>query len=71
MVYHSRLVARGITRAHLVADMPFMSYQAVDRGRHAVNAGRLMKEGRAEAVKLEGGARRAELVRRLVAPASR
>ncbi len=65
MVYHSRIVSRGVRRAHLVADMPFMSYQAsVDDGIRA--AGRLLKEGRAEAVKLEGGTEIAELVRRLV-----
>ncbi|HMF40968.1 MAG TPA: 3-methyl-2-oxobutanoate hydroxymethyltransferase [Polyangia bacterium] len=66
MVYHTRIVSRGVRRAHLVADMPFMSYQAsVEDGLRA--AGRLIKEGRAEAVKLEGGVRIAELVRRLVA----
>jgi 3-methyl-2-oxobutanoate hydroxymethyltransferase len=65
MVYHSRIVSRGIARAHLVADMPFMSYQAsVEDGMRA--AGRLMKEGHAEAVKLEGGEPVAELARRLV-----
>src|SRR3954466_13565526 len=65
MVYHSRIVSRGITRAHVVADMPFMSYQAsVEDGMRA--AGRLMKEGGAEAVKLEGGVEVAELCRRLV-----
>ena len=66
MVYHSRIVSRGVRRAHLVADMPFMSYQAsVEDGMRA--AGRLLKEGRAEAVKLEGGVEVAELVRKLVA----
>jgi 3-methyl-2-oxobutanoate hydroxymethyltransferase len=66
MVYHTRIVSRGVRRAHLVADMPFMSYQAsVEDGLRA--AGRLIKEGRAEAVKLEGGVQIAELVRRLVA----
>jgi 3-methyl-2-oxobutanoate hydroxymethyltransferase len=65
IVYHSRIVSRGITRAHLVADMPFMSYQAsVEDGMRA--AGRLIKEGHAEAVKLEGGEEVAELTRRLV-----
>src|SRR5215510_10561445 len=64
MVYHTRIVSRGVRRAHLVADMPFMSYQAsVEDGMRA--AGRLVKEGRAEAVKLEGGVEVAELVRRL------
>ena len=66
VVYHTRIVSRGVRRAHLVADMPFMSYQAsVEDGMRA--AGRLLKEGRAEAVKLEGGVEVAELVRRLVA----
>jgi 3-methyl-2-oxobutanoate hydroxymethyltransferase len=66
IVYHTRIVSRGVRRAHLVADMPFMSYQAsVEDGMRA--AGRLLKEGRAEAVKLEGGVEIAELVRRLVA----
>jgi 3-methyl-2-oxobutanoate hydroxymethyltransferase len=65
MVYHTRIVSRGCQRAHLVADLPFMSYQAsVEDGMRA--AGRLMKEGRAEAVKLEGGVAVAELVHRLV-----
>jgi 3-methyl-2-oxobutanoate hydroxymethyltransferase len=65
MVYHSRIAARGVTRAHLVADLPFMSYQAsVEDGMRA--AGRLMKEGHAEAVKLEGGESVVELCRRLV-----
>jgi 3-methyl-2-oxobutanoate hydroxymethyltransferase len=64
MVYHTRIVSRGVRRAHLVADMPFMSYQAsIEDGMRA--AGRLIKEGRAEAVKLEGGVEVAELVRRL------
>ncbi|HZL19440.1 MAG TPA: 3-methyl-2-oxobutanoate hydroxymethyltransferase [Polyangia bacterium] len=65
MVYHSRIVSRGVRRAHLVADLPFMSYQvSVEDGMRA--AGRLLKEGRAEAVKLEGGNEVAELVGRLV-----
>jgi 3-methyl-2-oxobutanoate hydroxymethyltransferase len=65
MVYHSRIVSRGVRRAHLVSDLPFMSYQAsVEDGMRA--AGRLLKEGRAEAVKLEGGVEAAELVHRLV-----
>jgi 3-methyl-2-oxobutanoate hydroxymethyltransferase len=65
MVYHTRIVARGVRRAHVIADMPFMSYQAsIEDGMRA--AGRLMKEGHAEAVKLEGGVAVAELVHRLV-----
>jgi 3-methyl-2-oxobutanoate hydroxymethyltransferase len=65
MVYHSRAVARGVSFAHVVVDMPFMSYQAsVEDGMRG--AGRLVKEGGAEAVKLEGGEEVAELVRRLV-----
>ncbi len=65
MVYHCRCVARGVTSAHLVGDLPFMSYQAsIEDGIRA--AGRLMKEGGAEAVKLEGGEEMAPLVARLV-----
>jgi 3-methyl-2-oxobutanoate hydroxymethyltransferase len=65
VVYHTRAVVRGTRRAHVVADMPFMSYQAsIEDGVRA--AGRLMKEGGAHAVKLEGGAQHVELVQRLV-----
>jgi 3-methyl-2-oxobutanoate hydroxymethyltransferase len=54
MVYHCRMVARARRRALLVGDMPFLSYQVSAAGAVA-NAGRLIKEGAAEAVKLEGG----------------
>lgn len=54
MIHHTRAVARGAKDALVVADMPFMSYQASVYDA-VVNAGRLMKEGRANAVKLEGG----------------
>jgi 3-methyl-2-oxobutanoate hydroxymethyltransferase len=65
MIYHCRMVVRGTQRAHVVADMPFLSYQAsVEDGVRA--AGRLLKEGGAEAVKLEGGAEVSALVARLV-----
>jgi 3-methyl-2-oxobutanoate hydroxymethyltransferase len=65
MIYHCRAVVRGVARAHVVADLPFMSYQAsVEDGMRA--AGRLIKEGGAEAVKLEGGVEVAPLVERLV-----
>jgi 3-methyl-2-oxobutanoate hydroxymethyltransferase len=63
-IYHCRAVARGAQRAQVVGDMPFMSYQvSLEEGIR--NAGRLVKEGGAEAVKLEGGAEYAELARRL------
>ncbi len=63
--YHSRAVARGTRRAQVVADMPFMSFQvSVERALDA--AGRLVKEGACEAVKLEGGSSVAEQVRRIV-----
>jgi 3-methyl-2-oxobutanoate hydroxymethyltransferase len=66
MIYHTRAVTRGSRRAQIVGDLPFMSYQAsIPEAMHS--AGRLMKEGGAEAVKLEGGAQHAELVARLVA----
>lgn len=52
MVYHTKIVARGVKRALLTADMPFMSYQ-VSKEEAIRNAGRLVKEANAEAVKLE------------------
>jgi 3-methyl-2-oxobutanoate hydroxymethyltransferase len=65
MIYHCRSVVRGTERAQVVGDMPFMSYQAsIEDGIR--NAGRLVKEGGVEAVKLEGGADYAELAARLV-----
>jgi 3-methyl-2-oxobutanoate hydroxymethyltransferase len=66
IAYHCRAVVRGTRRAHVVGDMPFMSYQAsIEQG--VTNAGKLMKEGSCHSVKLEGGAVHAELVSRLVA----
>ncbi|WP_346928508.1 3-methyl-2-oxobutanoate hydroxymethyltransferase [Clostridium sp.] len=55
MIHHTKAVARGAQNALVVADMPFMSYQTSVYDA-VFNAGRLMKEGRAQAVKLEGGA---------------
>jgi 3-methyl-2-oxobutanoate hydroxymethyltransferase len=65
MIYHTRLVARGLRRAYLVADMPFLSY--VDPPTAVKNAGRLMQEGGARMVKLEGTREQAEIVAALAA----
>lgn len=65
MIYHCRAVARGARRAHVVCDLPFMSYQ-VSPEQALVSAGRLMKEGFAESVKLEGGEISASSVTRIV-----
>ncbi|MDP8240004.1 MAG: 3-methyl-2-oxobutanoate hydroxymethyltransferase [Candidatus Hatepunaea meridiana] len=65
IIYHSRACANGIQRALLVADMPFMSYQA-SAEQAMINAGRCLKEGNADAVKVEGGEALAETVRRMV-----
>lgn len=54
MIHHGAAVARGVTDTMVIIDMPFMSYQTSVYDA-VVNAGRLMKEGRANAVKLEGG----------------
>ncbi|MEI2618266.1 MAG: 3-methyl-2-oxobutanoate hydroxymethyltransferase [Thermomicrobiales bacterium] len=54
MLHHTRAVMRGVETVHVVADLPFMSYQVSD-AQAVENAGRLMKEGGADAVKLEGG----------------
>jgi len=62
MIYHCRMVARARQRALLVADLPFLSYQ-VAPAEAVANAGRLIKEGAAEAVKLEGGVAMAETIR--------
>jgi len=66
MVYHTRAVSRGTERALLVADMPFLSYQ-VDAAEARRNAGRLIKEGGAQAVRIEGGELVAETIRSIVA----
>jgi 3-methyl-2-oxobutanoate hydroxymethyltransferase len=58
VIYHTRLVARGVRRSLLLADMPFMSYQLSPQ-QALENAGRLVKEGSAHGVKLEGGVRSA------------
>lgn len=62
MIHHTKAVARGAKNALVIADMPFMSYQTSVYDA-VVNAGRLIKEGRAQAVKLEGGAAVCEQIR--------
>jgi 3-methyl-2-oxobutanoate hydroxymethyltransferase len=65
IVYHTRCAVRGVRRALVVADLPFLTYQVSPR--QAVrNAGRLLKEGGAHAVKLEGGVRMRAAVRACV-----
>src|SRR5438067_11411592 len=66
MVYHTRLVMRGAKRALVVSDMPFMSYQ-VSPQQALENAGRLIKEGGAHAIKLEGGVRSAPAIAAIAA----
>jgi len=65
MVYHCRAVTSCQPRAHVVCDLPFMSYQ-IGPEQALASAGVLLKKGRAEAVKLEGGLHLAPTVRRLV-----
>jgi len=65
MLHHVKAVRRGVKNALLVADMPYGSYQ-VDPKDAIVNAARFVKEGGAEVVKLEGGERRADLIRRII-----
>lgn len=64
IIYHCRAVKRTTRRSHVVADMPFMSYQA-NLDDAVRNAGRLVSEGGAEAVKLEGGAEFAPVIARI------
>ena len=65
VIYHCRAVARGTRRAHIVGDMPFMSWQ-VSVEDALRNAGRFLSEGRAQAVKLEGGVEAAPTIERVV-----
>jgi 3-methyl-2-oxobutanoate hydroxymethyltransferase len=65
MVHHTRAVVRGTSRALVVADMPFLSYQ-IGVQEAIRNAGRLIQEGGAAAVKIEGGKPVVEVTRRLV-----
>lgn len=66
VIYHTRCVARGSRRALIVSDMPFLTYHG-SLEQAVVNAGRLLKEGGAHAVKLEGGVAIASKVRAMVA----
>src|SRR5438874_696973 len=66
MIYHTKMVARGVKQSLLVADMPFMTFQ-VSPQQALENSGRLVKEGGAHAVKLEGGVRSAAAVAAIVA----
>ncbi|MHC1710541.1 MAG: 3-methyl-2-oxobutanoate hydroxymethyltransferase [Solidesulfovibrio sp.] len=66
MLHHVRAVSRGASQALVVADMPFMSYQ-VSVAEAVANAGRFLKEGRAGAVKLEGGCEVVPQIKAMVA----
>ena len=65
MIHHTKAVARGAKDALILGDMPFMSYNTSERDA-ILNAGRFMKEGGADAVKLEGGASVKDIVRAIV-----
>jgi len=65
MIYHTKLVRKAVKRALVISDMPFLSYQTSEEDAIR-NCGRMLKEGGAEAVKIEGGEEVEELVRRLV-----
>lgn len=65
MIYHAKAVTRGAKRALVVVDMPFMSYHT-STTEAVSNAGRLMKEGGAHAIKLEGGVEYADTIRQIV-----
>jgi 3-methyl-2-oxobutanoate hydroxymethyltransferase len=65
MLHHTRAVRRAVKRALLVADMPYGTYQ-LDTSEALRNAARFLKEAGAEAVKVEGGEKRVDLIRRLI-----
>jgi 3-methyl-2-oxobutanoate hydroxymethyltransferase len=64
MIYHTKAVRRGVKRALLIGDMPFLSYQA-SPGDAVANAGRFLQEAGAEAVKIEGGREMVETIGKL------
>lgn len=65
MIRHCAAVSRGVNRALLVCDMPFLSYQ-ISEEEAVRNAGRLVQEGNAEVVKLEGGEHMVSIIRRII-----
>lgn len=65
MIYHTSCVVRGVDRALVVADLPFMSYQVTTK-EALISAGRMMKEAGAHAVKLEGGKPISDTIKRIV-----
>ncbi len=65
MIHHTRAVRRGVKHALLIADMPFGSYQT-DEMEAVRNASRFVKEAGAEVVKIEGGEKRTDLIRRII-----
>jgi len=65
MIYHTSCVVRGVNRALVIADLPFMTYQVTAK-EALINAGRMMKEAGAHAVKLEGGHAIANTVKKIV-----
>lgn len=65
IIYHCQAVTRGAPNTHTVADLPFLTYQ-IDNAQAVANAGRLVQDGGADAVKLEGGRVVAERVRAIV-----
>ena len=65
MIYHTSCVVRGVERALVIADLPFMSYQVTTK-EALISAGRMMKEAGAHAVKLEGGESITSTIKRIV-----
>ncbi|MCG3219296.1 MAG: 3-methyl-2-oxobutanoate hydroxymethyltransferase [Candidatus Heimdallarchaeota archaeon] len=65
VIYHCRAVSRGVSQALVVGDLPFMSYQ-VSVEQAVTNAGRMIQEGRAKAVKLEGGRERVPEIKKII-----
>ncbi|MGF1671164.1 MAG: 3-methyl-2-oxobutanoate hydroxymethyltransferase [Balneolaceae bacterium] len=65
MIYHTSCVVRGVNRALVIADLPFMSYQVTAK-EALISAGRMMKEAGAHGVKLEGGSSVVNTIRRIV-----
>jgi 3-methyl-2-oxobutanoate hydroxymethyltransferase len=65
MIYHTRIVSKGVKRAMVVSDMPFLSYH-ISLGESIKNCGKCIKEGKAKGVKIEGAQKRCDLIKTLV-----
>lgn len=65
MIYHTKIVAKAVKRSLVVSDMPFLTYHSEIKDA-IINCGKCIKEGKAQAVKLEGGKKRSKLIKKII-----